>query len=71
MTDERSWRQRYWINWRHFTPGGPVLLMIGGEGEANPAWLEAGSWVKYAEDEGAAMMLLEHRYSPLMMMMMM
>merc|ERR1712106_925898 len=36
--------------------------MIGGEGEANPAWLESGSWNKYAEDEGAAMILLEHRY---------
>ena len=38
------------------------VTILGGEGEANPAWLEAGSWVKYARDEGAAMLLLEHRY---------
>jgi len=61
-TESRTWKQRYWINWKHYKPGGPALLMIGGEGEANPAWLEAGSWTKYAEDEGAAMLLLEHRY---------
>ena len=36
--------------------------MIGGEGEANPEWLEAGSWLTYAQEEGAAMVLLEHRY---------
>eukprot|EP00092_Neocalanus_flemingeri_P028013 GFUD01030416.1.p1 GENE.GFUD01030416.1~~GFUD01030416.1.p1 ORF type:complete len:490 (+),score=98.51 GFUD01030416.1:89-1558(+) len=61
-TESRTWKQRYWINWKHYKPGGPALLMIGGEGEANPAWMEAGSWLKYAEDEGAAMLLLEHRY---------
>ena len=65
ITEDRSWRQRYWINWRYHQQGGPVLLMIGGEGEANPAWMEAGSWVEYAKNEGAAMMLLEHRYTHL------
>lgn len=61
-SDGRVWKQRYWINWRHYTPGGPALLMIGGEGKANPAWMEAGSWVKYAQDNGAAMLMLEHRF---------
>ncbi|XP_023327712.1 putative serine protease F56F10.1 [Eurytemora carolleeae] len=60
--DTRTWNQRYWINWEHFRPGGPVLLMIGGEGEANPVWLNAGSWLDYAKKNDAAMMLLEHRY---------
>ena len=36
--------------------------MIGGEGEANPAWMEAGSWLDMARSEGAVMLLLEHRY---------
>ncbi len=26
-------------------PGGPILLLIGGEGEANVAWMGAGSWL--------------------------
>jgi len=60
--DTRTWRQRYWINWKHYKPGGPVLLMIGGEGEANPVWLNAGAWTEYAESNQAAMFLLEHRY---------
>ena len=62
ITEQRTWRQRYWINWRYYQAGGPTLLMIGGEGEANPEWLEAGSWLTYAQEEGAAMVLLEHRY---------
>ena len=62
ITDQRTWRQRYWVNWRYYQPGGPTLLMIGGEGEANPEWLEAGSWLSSAREEGAAMVLLEHRY---------
>ena len=62
ITEQRTWRQRYWVNWRFYQPGGPTLLMIGGEGEANPEWLEAGSWLTYAREEGAAMVLLEHRY---------
>ena len=36
--------------------------MIGGEGEANPAWMEAGAWTTYAKETGAAMLLLEHRF---------
>ena len=61
VTDQREWKQRFWINWSYYRPGGPSLIMIGGEGEANPAWMEAGSWVQYAKNEGAAMLLLEHR----------
>ena len=62
VTEQRTWRQRYWVNWAHYTPGGPALLMIGGEGEANPAWMEAGAWTTYAKETGAAMLLLEHRF---------
>jgi len=38
------------------------MLMIGGEGEANPVWLSTGAWKEYAKNEKAAMILLEHRY---------
>lgn len=36
--------------------------MVGGEGEANPVWLHAGTWTEYAAAENALMILLEHRY---------
>jgi len=60
--DNRTWNQRYWYNLDHYTEGGPAFLMIGGEGSANPGWLRFGQWSKWAEEHGAAMFLLEHRY---------
>ena len=60
--DRRVWRQRYWVDRRHQQPGGPVLLLVGGEGEASPAWLRAGALSQYAAEHGAAMYVLEHRY---------
>merc|ERR1711962_473143 len=60
--DNRTWNQRYWENLEHYTDGGPAFLMIGGEGAANPGWLNYGQWSKWAQQHGAAMFLLEHRY---------
>jgi len=61
-TEGRTWRQRFWVSRQFYKEGGPTLLMVGGEGEANPSWLVAGSWLSYAEATGAALVLLEHRY---------
>src|SRR3954469_3450767 len=36
--------QRYYVNDAFYKPGGPVFLMIGGEGEATLKWMENGSW---------------------------
>ncbi|XP_072546772.1 thymus-specific serine protease isoform X2 [Salminus brasiliensis] len=36
--------------------------MIGGEGPANPAWMQYGTWLTYAEKFGALCLLLEHRF---------
>ena len=60
--ETRTWSQRYFLSKKHYQEGGPTLLMIGGEGAANPAWMGAGSWDEYAKQEGAAMVLLEHRF---------
>jgi hypothetical protein len=54
--------QRYFINKDYFIPGGPVFLMIGGEGTADPVWMNAGQWIKYAQKYGALCVMLEHRY---------
>lgn len=54
--------QRYFINDTFYRPGEPVFLMIGGEGPANPAWMQYGSWLTYAEKLGALCFLLEHRF---------
>lgn len=60
--DSRVWKQRYFVNDRFYKPGGPVFLMIGGEGPANPAWMQYGTWLTYAEKFGALCLLLEHRF---------
>lgn len=58
----RSRLQRYFINDSFYKAGGPVFLMIGGEGPANPAWMQYGTWLSYAQKLGALCFLLEHRF---------
>ena len=42
--------------------GGPVFLMLGGEGEASPNWIYAETDImKNARKFGALVVLLEHR----------
>ena len=60
--DGRRWQQRYWYNMDHYQEGGPTFIMIGGEAVANPRWLNYGTWLTFAKEQGAAMFLLEHRF---------
>jgi len=57
-----KWDQRYWVNMDEYEEGGPALIFIGGEGEANPKWLNFGNWYTIAKENKAAMFLLEHRF---------
>ena len=63
-SDLRTWNQRYFVNDTFFNKekGGPVFLMIGGEGRASPMWVVIGSMMKYAANYGALCFLLEHRF---------
>ncbi|KAI4793923.1 hypothetical protein KUCAC02_032401 [Chaenocephalus aceratus] len=60
--DSRQWKQRFFVNEAFSRPEGPVFLMIGGEGPANAAWMQNGTWLKYAEKLGALCFMLEHRF---------
>lgn len=60
--ESRVWKQRYFVNDNFAQPDGPVFLMIGGEGPANPKWMDHGTWLTYAEKMGALCFLLEHRF---------
>uniref|UniRef100_A0A672I0S3 Thymus-specific serine protease-like n=1 Tax=Salarias fasciatus TaxID=181472 RepID=A0A672I0S3_SALFA len=60
--DDRLWKQRYFVNEAFYRLGGPVFLMIGGEGPANPAWMQQGAWLTYAQKLGALCLMLEHRF---------
>lgn len=51
------------MNEKYYNPlGGPVFLMIGGEGEASEKWMTQGTWIDYAKKFGAICYQLEHRY---------
>lgn len=54
--------QKYSLNDTFHTPGGPVFIMLGGEGPANAIWLVEGAWITYAAKFGAFCLQLEHRY---------
>lgn len=60
--NKATWKQRYFYNSTFWKPGGPVFIMIGGEGEANPVWVVEGTMMKYAQELGAFALLLEHRF---------
>ena len=62
MISPKRWGQRFWVNMDEYEEGGPALIMIGGEGEANPQWLNYGVWYSIAKENRAAMFLLEHRF---------
>jgi hypothetical protein len=63
-----SWLQHYYFNEEYWDPekGGPVFLMLGGEGPASPLWLSSSeprtAMMVYAEEHGAAVYELEHRF---------
>uniref|UniRef100_A0A7S1X3N4 Uncharacterized protein n=1 Tax=Tetraselmis chuii TaxID=63592 RepID=A0A7S1X3N4_9CHLO len=51
---------RYWVDTQFWSPGGPVLYLMGGEGPASGV---PGGWVRdLAEQFGAAQVALEHRF---------
>ncbi|KAH0535652.1 hypothetical protein KQX54_017950 [Cotesia glomerata] len=61
-TNTQTWHQRYFMNKQFFKPGGPVFIMIGGEGEASAKWMAEGQWIEYAKQFRALCFQLEHRF---------
>ncbi|KAG8322018.1 putative serine protease K12H4.7 [Homalodisca vitripennis] len=61
-TNNQTWLQRYQVVTDYFTEGGPVFIMLGGEGPADSSWLVESNMVNYAKQYGALMFQIEHRY---------
>lgn len=61
-TNTATWKQRFYTNREYYEPGGPVFLMIGGEGEATADWMVKGAWIQYAKEHKALCFQLEHRF---------
>nr|KAF7435023.1 hypothetical protein H0235_003214 [Vespula pensylvanica] len=60
--DTRVWKQRYFQNTEYYKPGGPMFLLIGGEGTATAKWMVEGQWIEYAKQFEAMCFQLEHRF---------
>ena len=63
--NDMTWQQRYFVNESHWTnrANGPVFLMLGGEGPADPIWLATNTDImRNAEKYGALAIMIEHRY---------
>ncbi|OSC97649.1 peptidase S28 [Trametes coccinea BRFM310] len=61
-----TFKQRYWFNYQYYQPGGPVILMNAGEGDASPAvpYLLADLGIPgvLAKEFNGVAVLLEHRF---------
>ncbi|EIN12709.1 peptidase S28 [Punctularia strigosozonata HHB-11173 SS5] len=64
--DTQTWRQRYWINTRHYKPNSsaPVIVLDGGEtsGANRLPFLDTGIVEILAKATGGVGVVLEHRY---------
>ncbi|CAG2170040.1 unnamed protein product, partial [Oppiella nova] len=62
--DNRTFKQIYYTDDSHYKSGGPVFVMIQGEGDASPDWITDSSsfMVKSAQQFNAFLATLEHRY---------
>lgn len=58
-----KWQQRYFTNDTFYRPGGPVFLMLGGEGPASPIDV-GGHFIlnEYAQRFNALVLSIEHRF---------
>lgn len=61
-SDNRVWKMRYFQNFEHFKPNGPIFLYIGGEGPLRGTVLAAGMIYDLASETHGAMFASEHRY---------
>lgn len=62
-TNTKKWSQRYYYNDTYYKAGGPVFLMIGGEGPATPR--DVGDYFSidyFAKNMNGLKVALEHRF---------
>lgn len=61
--NSNTFSQRYQVNATFYKPGGPVFVLLGGEGPANAIWIAIDTAIMlYAERFGAMVVQVEHRF---------
>jgi len=61
-SETRTWQQVYQMNNNLYKAGGPMFVMISGEAPIEITWMTYGQWYKNAQQYGALMFQLEHRF---------
>jgi len=61
-TGERTFQQRYMVNRQHWKTGGPIFLYTGNEANVEMYVNSTGLMWENAEEFGAALVWVEHRY---------
>lgn len=58
------YNQRFLSNYEHYDPdnGGPLFILVGAEWPISEGWLMGGHFYDMAEEHGAAMFYVEHRF---------
>jgi hypothetical protein len=61
---DTTWKQRYFVNSTWWDKeSGPVFILLGGEGPANPSWIVADTNImRNAQKYKALVFSVEHRY---------
>ena len=62
-TSSSTWKQRYFVNSSWWNPSsGPVFILLGGEGPADPAWIVADTNIMLLAMKYSALVFsVEHR----------
>jgi len=62
--DDRTWQQRYFVNDTFWNPslGGPIFLMVGGEGAISAGYVTRTMMTVWGQKFGALLLALEHRF---------
>ncbi len=47
---------------KYYEIGGPVYLLLEGEEDADPGWMNVGLWSSHGRDNSALLFYLEHRF---------
>jgi Serine carboxypeptidase S28 len=62
LSNKQTWKQLYYTRSDFYKPGGPVFIMVGGEGPISTKFMEEGAWIHYAKENNALCFQLEHRF---------
>lgn len=62
LQDQRTYKQKYYVNDEYWKIGNPIFIFIGAEGGISSYWLTNSAMHEYSKEFGAMTVILEHRF---------